>query len=129
MAHEDLTRKDQADRSSDRSFGIVFGIVFALIGIWPVMHQQPVRWWSFCIAAAFLVTAALRPVLLSALNKLWYRIGIAMGRVVSPIALGIVFYGVIAPLGWSLKVLGKDPLRLKRDAKASTYWIERQPPG
>ncbi len=116
MAHEELNREQQVESSSDRSFGLVF-------------HREPPRWWALALAAVFALVALSRPVLLAGLNRLWTKLGVLIGKVVSPVALGILFYGVITPIGALVRLAGKDPLRLKRDAGASSYWIPRQPPG
>lgn len=129
MAHEDLTRGEHVEGSSDRSFGLVFSIVFLLIGAWPLLHGGPPRWWAGGIAAVFAMVAVARPALLANLNRLWIKLGILLGKVVSPIALGIVFYGVLVPIGVAMRLAGKDPLRLKHDVNAPSYWIPREPPG
>ena len=71
----------------------------------------------------------MRPELLGGLNRLWIRFGVLLGKVVSPIALGVLFYGVLAPMGVVMRLMGKDPLRLKLDSGANSYWIRRKPPG
>lgn len=129
MAHEDLTRDQQVEGSSDRNFGLVFAGVFLLIGIWPLFHWQTPRWWAFGVAAVFALAALVKPALLAGLNRLWIKLGILLGRIVSPIALGILFYGVLTPVGAVMRLMGKDPLRLKRDPGANSYWIPREPPG
>lgn len=129
MAHEDLNREQHVEGSSDRNFGIVFAVVFVLIAAWPLLSGEPLRWWSIALAAAILLLAMVKPVLLALPNRLWTRLGILLGKVVSPIALGVLFYGVITPIGLVVRLLGKDPLRLKLDATADTYWIRRDPPG
>ena len=129
MAHEDLTRGQHVEGSSDRSFGLVFAVVFLLIGVWPLLHGAPPRWWAGGVAAVFAIVAVAKPTLLASLNRLWIRLGILLGKVVSPIALGIVFYGVLFPIGVVMRLAGKDPLRLKRDVAAPSYWIPREPPG
>lgn len=129
MAHEDLNREQAVESSSDRAFGLVFAAVFLVVAAWPLLGREPPRWWALVLSAAFALVAVVRPVVLAGLNRLWTRLGILLGRVVSPIALGILFYGVLTPLGALLRLTGKDPLRLKRDPEASSYWIPRQPPG
>jgi hypothetical protein len=129
MAHEDLSREQHVESSSDRSFGLVFAGAFFLICCWPLLHQEPPRWWALAPATVFALVALLRPTLLTWLNRQWTRLGILLGKVISPVALGILFYGVITPIGVIARLAGKDPLRLRRDAGATTYWIERQPPG
>lgn len=129
MAHEDLTREQEVEGSSDRSFGVVFAVVFVLIAGWPLWYGEGPRWWSLVVAGLFALVAIVKPALLSGLNRQWMKLGILLGKIVSPIALGLLFYGVITPLGAALRLAGKDPLRLKFDRGADSYWIRREPPG
>ena len=129
MAHEDLTREQYVEGSSDRSFGLVFAAVFGLIALGPLRHGHAPRWWASALAGVFALVALAKPVLLSRLNRLWIKLGLLLGKVVSPIALGILFYGVVTPLAVVIRLTGKDPLRLKLDPAAESYWIVREPPG
>lgn len=129
MGHEDLSREEHIEGSSDRSFGFVFAAVFALIALWPLLHQGGVRVWALVVAAAFALIAVVRPALLATPNRLWMKLGLLLGKIVAPIALGILFYAVLTPLGVLMRMTGKDPLRLKRDPSAASYWIPREPPG
>lgn len=129
MAHENLERSHNVEGSSNRSFGIVFTIVFLVIAGWPLIHGGQVRWWAAWTAAGFALTAALKPSLLGGANRLWMRFGLLLGSIVSPIALGIIFYLAITPLGLLMRLTGKDPLRLRLDRQSPTYWISRTPPG
>lgn len=129
MAHEDLGREEVIEGSSDRVFGLVFAGVFLVIAGWPLIHGVTPRWWALGVSAVFGVVAWVRPVLLARLNRLWMKFGILLGKVISPIALGILFYGVMTPMGAAIRLAGKDPLRLKRDPAADSYWIPRAPPG
>ena len=129
MAHEDLNREEHIEGSSDRSFGLVFSVVFLIIAAWPLLAGHGVRWWAVAVAAAFAAIALALPALLAVPNRLWMKFGLLLGKIVSPIALGILFYGAITPLGVVMRWAGKDPLRLKLDAQAKSYWIDRDPPG
>jgi hypothetical protein len=129
MAHEDLTRNQAVEGSSDRSFGLVFAVVFLIVACWPLLYGQLPRWWAFGIAAGFTAIAIAKPEILGGLNRLWIKIGLLLGRIVSPIALGVLLYGVVTPIGLLMRLTGKDPLRLKLDAGADSYWIPRKPPG
>ena len=129
MAHEDLSREQEAEGSSDRSFGLVFAVVFFLIAAWPLLHGGKLRWWAVGIGLLFALVAATRPRLLGGLNRWWIKLGVLLGKLISPIALGVLFFGVIVPVGVVMRMAGKDPLRLKRDNSAASYWIARTPPG
>jgi hypothetical protein len=129
MGHESCQRQERHQGPSDWSFGIVFAVVFAVIGLLPLVTLRMPRWWALGIAAGFLGLAMLAPRVLAPLNRLWLRLGLLLHRVVSPIALGIVFFGVITPMGVIMRLAGKDLLRLRSDASAASYWVDRKPPG
>lgn len=129
MAHEDLSRDQQVEGSSDRSFGLVFAGAFLLIAAWPLLHGATPRWWASGIGAVFALVAVMRPTMLAGLNRLWIKLGVLLGKLVSPVALGVLFFGVLVPIGALIRLVGKDPLRLKLDASAASYWIPRKPPG
>lgn len=129
MAHEDLNREEHVEGSSDRSFGFVFAAVFVVIAVWPLLAGNGVRQWALVVAAAFALLSVFVPSLLAVPNRLWMKFGLLLGKIVSPIALGVLFYGAFTPLGALIRLMGKDPLRLKLDPVATTYWIVRDPPG
>jgi len=129
MAHEDFARDETVEGSSNRAFGVVFTVVFALIAGWPLLSGAPIRWWAVAAAAATLLVALLAPVWLAAPNRAWTRFGLLLGRIVSPIVTALLFFGVFTPFGLVMRLFRKDPLRLTFDREATTYWIERVPPG
>jgi hypothetical protein len=128
--HESFHRDDAGDAvAGERAFGLVFATVFGLIALWPLLSGGGIRLWSTAIAAVFLASALLRPALLRPASALWQRLGRAMHHVVSPLVLGMLFYLTVVPTGLVMRALGKDPLRLRFDRAAQSYWIERRPPG
>jgi hypothetical protein len=129
MAHEDLSREQQIEGSSDRSFGLVFAGVFLVVAFLPLFHREFPRWWALGVTVLFAFVAIWRPALLAAPNRLWTKLGLLLAKVVSPVALGILFYCALAPIGALVRLTGKDPLRLKLDPGTDSYWIEREPPG
>lgn len=114
---------------SDKAFGLVFGAFFAILGFYPLIKGLPVRSWALLAATLFVVVALVSPRVLAPLNKLWTKLGLVLNRVISPIALFLVYCLAILPTGLILRALGKDLLKLRRDTQAATYWIERAPPG
>ena len=129
--HEDLGRSDDVTPPSERSFGIVAAGFFAVLAFAPLLREShgPFRWWALAASAialglAFFWTAPLRP-----LNRLWFRLGLVLYSVASPVALALLYFLVVAPTGLLMRACGKDPLRLRRDPTASSYWISREPPG
>jgi hypothetical protein len=115
--------------SSDRSFGFVFAAVFLIIGFYPLLHAAGIRIWAVAVSGVFLLLAALVPQILAPANRLWTKFGLLLHHVVSPIALGILFFLVVTPTGLLMRLFGKDPLRLRFDPAADSYWIKRDPPG
>ena len=120
--------RTQVAPGSDRKFGAVFAVVFTIVGALPLLHGGMVRWWALAIAAAFLVVASLRPRWLRPLNWVWTLIGLMLHHVTNPIIMGIIYYGAFVPIGVAMRAMNKDPLRLKRDPQATSYWIAREPP-
>ncbi len=127
--HERLTSDDETKGSSDRAFGLVFGTVFTIAGLWPLIAGGPVRIWALGLAIAFLLAATAYPRILAPLNRIWTRLGRFLHRIANFVMLTLMFYLVITPTGLALRLLGKDPLRLRFEPGVRSYWIERRPPG
>ena len=112
--------------SSNRSFGLLFFIVFFIISLWPLKSHGDLKLWAFALSLIFLCLGILNSKILNPLNKLWFKFGILLGSVVSPIVLGIVFFVVVTPLGIIMRILNKDLLKLKMYKNINTYWINRE---
>ena len=119
---------DEIKLGSNRSFGIVFFIVFVLIAIYPLVNQGEVRIWSLIISFLFLILGLLNSKILTPLNKLWFRFGLFLGKIISPIIMGVIFFLVVTPIGLLMRLFGKDVLNLKLNKKKSSYWIEKVGP-
>lgn len=113
--------------SSDRSFGFVFAAVFAIVGCLPLLHLAAPRWWALGIALAFGLAAVLWPQILHPLNRAWLALGRLLHRVVSPLLMGAIFFIVVTPIAWFMRLRGKDVLSLARHRDLSSYWITREP--
>ena len=118
---------DDVKISSNRSFGIVFFLVFLLIALYPLTYVGDVRIWSVIISLIFLVLGLLNSKILTPLNKFWFKFGIFLGKIISPIIMGIIFFLVVTPIGFVMRLLGKDLLNLKYN-KNKSYWIEKNGP-
>ena len=127
--HERLTRSDPVAGSSDRAFGFVFTAVFAVVGLLPLTGGGAPRYWSLGVAGAVLAAALVKAELLAPFNRAWFRFGLFLHRLVSPVVLAVLFYAVIVPTGLLMRALGKDVLGLRCDGEAESYWIHRDPPG
>ena len=119
---------DEVKLGSNRSFGIVFFIVFVLIAIYPLINQGEVRIWSLIISFLFLFLGLLNSKILTPLNKLWFRFGLFLGKIISPIIMAVIFFLVVTPIGLLMRLFGKDVLSLKLNKKKTSYWIEKVGP-
>ena len=115
---------DKVKIGSNRSFGIVFFIFFLIVGTYPIFFQGELRIWSLIVSIIFLLLGIINSRFLSPLNLLWFKFGMLLGRIVSPIVMGLVFFLVVTPTGLIMRILNKDLLRLKKK-NIKTYWIER----
>jgi hypothetical protein len=128
--HHELTRSiAPIAGSSDRSFGLVFASFFALLALhswWRSGHAWPLY---AVISVTFLATGLLWPHVLRGPNRMWIKIGAFLGAVVSPIVMAVLFFFVVTPVGFLMRLSGKDNLRLRALPKGDSYWIVRKPPG
>ena len=106
---------------SNRSFGIVFFIVFLIISLWPLLNSNEIRIWSLIVSIIFLTLGLINSKALTPLNKLWFKFGIFLGNIISPIVMGIIYFAVVTPIALLLKVINKDVLSLKK-TKNGSYW-------
>lgn len=135
--HEPALQGHSVKMGSDRGFGLVFAVVFALIGVWPALRlgwiprfdPAALRIWALGIAGAFLLVAYLSPALLNPLNRLWFAFGLLLGKVMTPIVMGLLYAVAVVPTGLVMRLRGKDLLNLKLDRTRKSYWIMREPPG
>ena len=112
--------------SSNRSFGIVFFAVFLIIAVWPLKSNGDIRIIPICISLVFLILGLLNSKLLTPLNLLWFKFGILLGSIFAPIVMMFIFFLVVTPIGFAMRIMGKDLLNKKRDKKKETYWINRE---
>tara|TARA_B100001027_G_scaffold136536_1_gene94767 strand:- start:175 stop:558 length:384 start_codon:yes stop_codon:yes gene_type:complete len=118
---------DNIKIGSNRGFGIVFFILFLLIALYPTINSEGIRIWSVILSLIFLVLGLLDSKVLTPLNKIWFKFGILLGRVISPLIMGAIFFFVVTPIGLIMRILGKDVLNLKYNSN-KTYWIEKTGP-
>ena len=121
-----LVDSDKIKISSNRSFGLLFFVIFLIVSLWPLTHEGSIRIWSVIISVVFLILGLLNSKFLTPLNLLWFKLGMILGAIVSPIVMGIVFFLVVTPTGFILRIMGKDLLNKKYDKEKETYWIKRE---
>ena len=118
---------DEIKISSNRSFGIVFFIVFLLIAFYPLLKGDDLRIWSLIISFIFLILGLINSKLLTPLNRIWFKFGLLLGKFISPLIMGIIFFVVVTPIGIIMRLLKKDLLNLRYNKK-ETYWIDKSGP-
>ena len=120
-----MLNKSKIKIGSNRNFGLVFFFVFLIVGLWPLLNEGSFRIWSIIIAIIFLILGLTNSKLLTPLNILWFKFGLFLGSIISPIVMGIVFFLVVTPTGFIMKIMGKDILNKKYDNRKKSYWINR----
>lgn len=112
---------------TNRNFGLTFFIVFLIVSIWPLLYNEQIRIWSLIVGFIFLILGLVNSKILTPLNKIWFKFGIILGKLVSPVVMGIVFFFVVTPISIIMKIFGKDLLNLKYNNQKS-YWLEKSGP-
>jgi hypothetical protein len=115
---------------AERTFGFVFTGIFLIVAgyLWYSDSKTSTIQIFLVLAAVFFAFSIFMPVVLRPLNKAWYKLGLLMGRVVSPIVLGILFFILISPIAIVMRLAGRDPLKLRKQ-DVQSHWIDRAPPG
>ena len=120
-----MASKSEIKISSNRSLGLVFFVVFLIVALWPLKNAEDIRLWSLVLSIIFFILGIFNSKLLTPLNKLWFKFGIFLGAIISPIIMGIVYFLVVTPTGVFMRLLGKDLLKTRKVKNTSTYWIKR----
>ena len=115
----------QAEIKQLRSFGLIVGGIFVAIGIWPIVMGQPPRWWAAGIGGVLTTLGAVVPRSLALPYKGWMAIGHVLGWINTRIILGIVFYGLLTPLGLFRRAMGHDTLRVVFEPERDTYRVPK----
>lgn len=118
-----MNKKIVIKKKDNVIFGITFSAVFLIIALWPLLDGLNLRTWSLITSAAFVMISLTFPNVFTYLNLWWIKLGYFLGKIVSPIVMGIVFFIIVTPIGLLLRLFGKDILRLKRNK--NSYWINR----
>ena len=119
---------NEINKSSNRSFGIIFFIVFLMIGFYPFLKQEDLRVWALVISFVFLILGILDSKILKPLNKIWFKFGLFLGKIISPLIMGLIFFLVVTQIGVFMRILGKDLINLKYKKYKKSYWIEKTGP-
>ena len=110
---------------SNRSFGIVFFIFFLILALWPILNDGKILYLPLILSFIFLLLGAFNSKILTPFNKVWMKFGLILGNIISPIVMGVIFFGIITPTGIILKIFKKDILILKIKKNNHTYWLTK----
>jgi hypothetical protein len=119
-----MIKKKKIKLKDNITFGILFFVLFLVNGLYPLKSFGIIRIWSITLSLLFLIITILKPNLFTHLNRLWIKFGILLGKIISPIVMGLVFFFVVTLIGVLVRILKKDVMGLKRGA--SSYWINRE---
>lgn len=126
LFHEKFDREDRVKIGPEKSFGLTFGAVFFLLGTLPIIFSHSPRGWAIALGVLFIMTAFVQPIIFRVPNRIWFRLGLLMNQVVSPLVLAVLFYFVFTPVGLALRFFKKDILNLRINKSLSTYWIKSE---
>tara|TARA_B110000459_G_scaffold182614_1_gene210933 strand:- start:2461 stop:2850 length:390 start_codon:yes stop_codon:yes gene_type:complete len=114
--------KNNTKISSNKSFGVVFFIFFLVISLWPLLVNEEIRVWALAVSVVFITLGMLKPYLLTPLNRIWARFGFFLGSFISPLVMCILFFAIVTPTGFLMRIFSKDFMNLKKNNDKS-YWI------
>jgi Saxitoxin biosynthesis operon protein SxtJ len=124
-----MSSRNQIALPSDRSFGLTFAVVFTLAGAWLFWKTSPYAFVAWGLGAVFLLAALVFPGILRPLNRVWMQFGLLLNRVISPIVMGVIYFGLLTPIAAIMRLRGRDVMRRRFDRESESYWIKRDPPG
>ena len=127
--HETLVRDEAIEPGSDRSFGLIVGGILSAIGLYQFFTGSTLYLWFLGPGVLLAVLGLVLPSILHPLNIAWMKLGLLLGRIVTPIVMFLVYLISVVPIGILLRIFGKDLLSLKKGDDKQTYWVERTPPG
>ena len=113
-------------QSSNKSFGLLFFVVFLIIGLWPLKNGENINFYFITASVIFLFLGLINSKLLSPLNKSWIKLGEILGIIIAPIIMALVYFVILTPVSFIVRIFGKDLLSLKLLKEKETYWIERK---
>lgn len=123
-----MSKEQSASTKELRSFGLLVGGVFSLIGTWPLLLQgESPRLWALGLGGTLMLLGLVAPWFLAPLQRGWMQLGHILGWINTRILLGVVFYGLITPMGILFRLLGKDVMRQAMTQDSPTYRVLRKP--
>ena len=127
--HENIIEKQDIQIGSNKSFGIVFAVVFFVIALWPLMDEGNLRVWALVTGIILFLISFIYPSIYKPFNYIWFKFGLLLGKIVTPIVMGFLYFFTITPTALIMRTLKKRPLDLEFDDSLDSYWKYRDPPG
>lgn len=124
----EINKHEELKVGSEKSFGIVFAIVFFVIALYPLLGSEDIHVWALIMSFICIALAYFLPGMLSVPNKLWFKLGLLLGSIITPIVMSIIYFVSVMPTGIIVKLLGKDLLNQHFDRNKDSYWMERDKP-
>ena len=113
-------------QSSNKSFGLLFFVVFLILALWPLKNGSNINLYFTISSIIFLILGLINSKLLSPLNKSWIKLGEILGMIIAPIVMALVYFVILTPVSFIVRIFGKDLLGLKFLNEKETYWIKRK---
>ena len=127
--HENIIEKQDIQIGSNKSFGIVFAVVFLIIALWPLLDEGMFRVWALVTGIILFIISFIYPSIFKPFNLIWFKFGLLLGKIVTPIVMGFLYFFTITPTALIMRTLKKRPLDLEFDESLDSYWKYRDPPG
>ena len=110
-----------------RKFGFIVGGIFGLIGLWPaVVHGARVRPSALLLASLLIVPAVFFPRVLAPVQHGWMKLGHVLGWINTRIIMVVIFFVIVTPMGWIMRLIGKDPMLRRFEPKSETYRLKKE---
>ena len=116
-------KEQAADVKQLSSFGLLVGGIFALAGFWPMLFDRGLRLWAIIPGGILLVLGWLLPTSLRSVYKVWMMLGHVLGWINTRIILTVLFYGMFCPMGFIMRLRGKDPMRRQYEPEPKSYRV------
>ena len=112
-------------KNSNKSFGLLFFLVFSILGLWPLLNGNLPNYIILIIGLFFLILGLINSNFLTPLNRSWIKFGELLGKFFAPSVMLIIYFMVLTPLSFLIRMFGKDLLKLKFLKENNSYWTKK----
>ena len=111
--------------ASNENFGITFSLFFLIIFLYFYFAFTKIIFWVLVLSITCFIIVIIKPSTFTLPNLYWTKLGILLGKIISPIIMGCIFYLVVTPTGFLMRTFSKNILYNKRNNKTDSYWIKK----